>query len=120
MKKKAELKKIFDQAKGNPYYSFECFTNDARNFIKAIRKRAIVSSIQVSRSGMMRKFNVNKYNLLLNTVYNSKMSHDPVRVSGCGMDMYWHLLYSVCENVCTREEIEKWNLNTLCGRQTYL
>ena len=58
MKCDKKLKEIFDNAKGeNIYYSFEDFKQDAKNFLKEIRKRNLVMSMEVSRGGMLRKFN---------------------------------------------------------------
>jgi hypothetical protein len=121
MKSKKQLQKIFNNAKGdNKYYSFEAFTEDARNFLKDMRKRKIISSIYVSKSGMLRRFNVLSYKMLLNICYNNKKTWDDVVVKGCGMDMYFHLLYSACNILATKKEIEKYGYNSLSSYQKIL
>lgn len=116
MKSDKILLGIYNKAKGNnTYYSFESFKEDARDFLKDVKKGKTVYHIVVSRSVMSRKFNFYKYNNLLNLVYNEVFSWDPVKVGGCGMDMHWHLKYSVCEALFTKKEIEKHSLNSACS-----
>jgi hypothetical protein len=116
MKTPYKINAVFLLAKGNhEYYSFEDFTNDAKAFIKDVKKRNTICTIKASRSGMSRKFNFDRYNMLLNICYNQKFSFDPVAVGGCGMDMHWHLKYSTCEALLTKNEIEKHRINLLCS-----
>ncbi len=116
MKTIKELEKVFNKAKGdNKYYTLESFKEDAKRFIKDIKKRETVCSIKVSKSGMSRTFNYAKrYNMLLNICYNQKRSYDPVKVQGCGMDMHWYLQLRTCEEIMTKKELEKYNINALC------
>lgn len=121
MKSDKKLQAVFKRAKGdNEYYTFEYFKSDAKNFLKDIRKHRVVAGVQVSRSGMTRHFNTQRYNMLLNICYNQKLDWQPVRVSGCGMDMWWHLLFRTCEDIATKGEMEKWSLNMACSLQTIL
>lgn len=116
MKPSKQLQEIFNKAKGeHPYYSFEDFKSNARDFVKDCRERTTFCAIKASKSGMSRKFNFHKYNMLLNIVFNEKFSWDPVYVGGCGMDMHWYLKYSVCKELCTKEELNKHNLNSACS-----
>lgn len=118
MKSKKELKKIYDQAKGvKEYYSFEDFCLDARIFKKTILKRQFIMSMKVSSSGMTRKFNTIRLNMFLNICYDQKATRDKVKVRGCGMDMAWHLLYSVCQKIMTSKEIsnKERSINLLCS-----
>jgi len=117
MRNKKELEKIFKKAKKERdfYYSFEDFINDAKQFLKDICNRDTICHMDVSGSGMNRKFNFVNYNMLLNICYNNKMSFEPVKVGGCGMDMHWHLKYRTCEELFTKKEIENKQLNYLCS-----
>ena len=115
-----KLADIYHNTKGNKLYAdalLDSFEKDAKNFLKDIRNEQVVASVKVSRSGMTRRFNFHKYNGLLNLLYNRKISYDPVKVSGCGMDMYWHLLYTACE-ILTKSK--KVNYNLLCSYQILL
>ena len=117
MKPKKELEAIFKEAKGeNLYYTFNNFLIDAKNFIDDVKKERIICSMKVSRSGMMRRFNFQRYNMLLNICYNHKINWDAVRVGGCGMNMFWHLLFSTCERLMTNKELDKYKINSLCSR----
>ena len=117
MKPKKELEAIFKEAKGeNLYYTFDDFLIDAKNFIDDIKKERIICSMVVSRSGMTRKFNFQRYNMFLNICYNQKIGWNAVKVSGCGMDMLFALLFSTCNQLLTKEELNKHNINSLCGR----
>lgn len=116
MKSKKQLQKFFDNIKqGDNYYNFKDFLKDAKSFIKDVKTRNTVCSVQVSRSGMNRTFNFLNYNMLLNICYNNKKSFDPVKVSGCGMDMHWNLKYRTCEKLLTKKEIEKHYINLTCS-----
>lgn len=117
MKSDKKLRLIFDKAKYDRdyHYTFEDFKNDARNFLKDVRNQNTVCSMKVSRSGMTRRFNFDKYNMFLNICYCGKMNWDEVKVGGCGMDMHWHLKFYACESVATKKEQEKWFLNSHCG-----
>jgi len=76
--------------------------------------------MHVSKSGMTRKFNYRNYNMLLNICYNNKFSWDAVKVEGCGMDMHWNLQFLTCQDLATKGEIEKHNLNMLCSSGSVL
>lgn len=118
MKSTKKLQEVYNKAKGdNKYYSFEDFMLDAKSYLKDIRKDNVICSITVSRSGMTRHFNTLHYNMLLNICYNNRFSWDSVRVSGCGMDMHWHLLYRTCEDLATRKGIEKYRYNSRASSQ---
>ena len=118
MKAVKQLRKIYDQAKGdNSYYDFEYFVKDCRDYLKQLKKRNVICSMTVSRSGMMRHFNTLHHNMVLNICYNQKFSWDSVRVGGCGMDMHWHLLYRAAEEIATRKECDKYRFNGLASEQ---
>lgn len=121
MKSLNKLQQVYDRAKGDKeYYTFEYFVSDAKRFIKDIRKGRVIASMKVSRSGMTRHFNTKGYNNFLNICYNQKLDWQPVRVGGCGMDMWWYLLFTACESVATKGEVEKYRLNLECSHQTIL
>lgn len=120
MQSKKNLLATFESAKGNVFYNIDDFQEDAKNFLKDTRNRKIVTSMHVSASGMTRKFNVDQYNMLLNICYNQKKTWDVVKVTGCGMDMWWNLLYVTCSYLATKKEQEKWGLNGLCSDQKVL
>ena len=121
MKSDKKLKVIFEAAKNdNGYYTFELFKKDAKSFLKDIKKYNVYTSMKVSRSGMTRHFNTSKYNILLNICYNQKISSDPVKVGGCGMDMMWHLFFRTCENLETEGQMEKHFINSKCSSQKLL
>jgi hypothetical protein len=126
---KKKLQKIYDEAKGeHTYYDFADFCNDAKSYLKDIKKRSVTMSMTVSRSGMTRHFNSLSYNMLLNICYNQKFSWNSVKVGGCGMDMHWNLLFQTCEALlnmydshANEKTREKWlDYNTLCSRQPLL
>jgi hypothetical protein len=120
-KDKKTIEQIYNKAKGDKqYYTFDLFMRDARAFIQDIKKHNITCTIKPSRSGMSRKFNFIRYNQFLNTCYNGKCTRDLVNVSGCGMDMYWYLLFTTCAQLFTPEYMEKHNINSECSRQIYL
>lgn len=116
-----KLKAYFDKVKKvdqyGHYYDFDEFKQDAKDFIKAIKRREVVASMHVSQSGMTRKFNSVSFNMLWNICYNQKMSWDVVKVYGCGMDMWWNLNYITCQILMTKGEIEKYRINSLCSQQ---
>jgi len=122
MKSTNKLKKVYDQAKDprSINYGFEYFIKDAKEFIKDIKKSRVICSMKVSRSGMTRRFNWDKYNMLINICYNQKQDYNAVRVGGCGMDMHWHTLFRTCEDLVTKGEMEKWGLNLACSHQKIL
>lgn len=121
MKSTKKLQVVFNQAKNtDSFYGFSSFERDAKQFIKDIKKGAVVCSMRVSRSGMTRHFNWDKYNMLINICYNEKQSWDAVRVGGAGMDMHWHTLFRTCEDLVTKGEMEKWMLNGKCSSQKVL
>lgn len=117
-----KLLKVFERAKHNSktiydYYTFDDFKRDAKSFLKLVRERDLVLSMEVSRSGMTRHFNSNGFNSLMNLCYHHKKDYDPVRVSGCGMDMHWYLIFTCCEVLATKKEKQKYNYNSLAGHQ---
>ena len=121
MKSTNKLQKVYDLAKNkDSFYGFSSFERDAKQFIKDIKKGRVICSMKVSRSGMTRHFNWDKYNMLINICYNNKQSWDSVKVGGCGMDMHWHTLFRTCEDLVTDGEMEKYNLNSQCSRQKVL
>lgn len=103
MKKKQQLEKIFinkinliikkaDLDYLN--YNFDNFLYDLKKLYKDIKNNKIIASMQVSKSGMTRYFNFyNNHNFILNILYNQKASFGKVKVTGCGMDMAFHLLH---------------------------
>lgn len=101
------------------YYSADDYINDCKNFIKDIKKRNVIMSMQVSKSGTVRMFNSLHYNMLLNIIYNNKMTWDKVKVGGCGMDMQFHLLFTVCSHIVGYEKANV-KLNSMCGGQPLL
>lgn len=108
------LLELFNKAKGeHEYYEFEDFKSDAKNFLKDVRRRKTYCSIKPSASGVSRKFNFDKYNMLLNICYNGKFFWGYVKVDGCGMDMHWYLKYRTCETLLTKKELENGNYNSL-------
>jgi len=116
MKSDKKLLVIYEQAKGdNSYYNFEDFKRNAKSYLKDVKSRKTYCSMKVSRSGMTRHFNFDKYNMLLNICYNQKFSWDSVKVGGCGMDMHWHLKFRTCEMLFTNGECEKYSLNSSCS-----
>jgi hypothetical protein len=119
MQSKNNLLKLYTKAKDNKeykkYYSFQSFVKDAKDYIKDIKKRNTICTINPSKSGMSRTFNFDKYNMLLNICYNGTMNYDKVKVSGCGMDMHWYLKFVTAEQLLTKKEIEKYNINSLCS-----
>jgi hypothetical protein len=108
MKNKKELKKIYDSVKGDKtYYSFDLFTGDIKELLKDMKKREVFCSLKVSKSGMTRHFGFKlSHNRILNFIYNDKISNEPVKVGGCGMDMGFHLLYTFYNAVLTKKEID--------------
>ena len=121
MKSDKKLTEIYNKSKVKDlYYSFNEFKNDAKLFIKTIKKEDFICSMDVSRSGMQRKFNTTHFNAVLNICYNGKFTYDKVKVGGCGMDMLWNLLYRTCQDLCTKKEVEEWKLNNKCSRYTII
>ena len=115
-----KLQAIYDKAKkcDNPYISFDGFLYAAKRFQKIMKKEhgRTCCHIDVSRSGMSRKFNFDgNLNLLFNVCYNEKKSCEKVSVGGCGMDMHWHLKFITCEMIFTKKELEKYNMNSRCS-----
>ena len=101
--------------------AFDMFKTDLKRYERrAKNKQAITLHMKVSSSGMTRHFNFaeHRYNMLFNTLYNNKVSYDPVKVGGCGMDMLWHLLYTACERVMEKKTAS--NFNGTCSYITKL
>ena len=120
MKSDKKLQAIFNKAphRGEyDYYFFKDFKEDIRDYFKDLKnhKKNTICSMKVSRSGMTRHFNFDKYNMLFNIVYSQKRSWAPVRVGGLGMDMHWSLKFSVCKQVFTKGENDKHRLNSKCS-----
>lgn len=121
MKSEKKLKALYKDASGdNNIYPTEEFIKDAKQFIKDVEANKTICSMKVSRSGMTRTFNYQRYNRLLNLCYNSKFSNEPVKVGGCGMDMHWYLEFRTCEQLATKSEIEKGHLNSNSSKSTIL
>lgn len=118
MKSTKQLMKIFNESKNDTlFYDFNDFVRNSKSLIEDIKKENVYCSLKVSKSGMTRHFGFKiNYNVILNIVYNKKISNDPVKIGGCGMDMGFHLLYSFCNAVMTEKEIEKYEINSKCGR----
>jgi len=55
----------------------------------------------------------------LNICYNQKFSWDEVKVGGCGMDMWWYLLFTTCERL-TDTQKDSFNYNSASSYQTIL
>ena len=107
---------LYSQAKGNnKYYSSTNFLRDVKNYIKDCKNQTTYCSIKVSRSGMTRHFDFDKYNMLLNITYHQKFTWKAIRVKGCGMDMHWHLKLHACTSLTTKKELKKWQLNSACS-----
>jgi len=117
MKHKKELLEIFNSAKiDNKYYDFDDFKSGCKSLLKDMQKREVYCSLTVSKSGMTRRFGFKpEYNAVLNIVYNNKLSNEPVKVGGCGMDMGFHLLYTFYNQVLTKEEINNGGWNGLAS-----
>lgn len=96
-----ELKDIFAKAKKeNQYVTEENFLDACQDFAKTFAKyntkksKTIFCSIKVSASGVSRKINFEgQINMVVNTILASKVSYDPYRADGCGMDMLWYTLF---------------------------
>jgi hypothetical protein len=120
MYNKKKLMEVYQEAKGdNSYYSFDKFIKDAKSYLKDIKAEKVIASMKVSRSGMTRRFNTQHYNMLLNICYNQKFSWDEVKVGGCGMDMWWYLLFTTCERL-TDTQKDSFNYNSASSYQTIL
>lgn len=109
MKSDKKLIELYNNAKGDKeYFEFEDFKRDIKGLLKDIKHRKLYCSLEVSRSGMTRKFGFRSpHNRTLNIIYNNKVSFEPVKVGGCGMDMGFHLLYIFTNAVLTEKELEK-------------
>jgi len=109
MKNKKELAKIYEGLKGDKtFYSFENFTEDIKELLRDMKRREVYCSLKVSKSGMTRRFGFKlSHNRILNCIYNNKISPEPVKVGGCGMDMGFDLLYTFYNTVLTKKEIAK-------------
>lgn len=95
------LERIFQNAKiDDSYYTKKQFVNDCNLFAKLFDKKQIILAMKVNRSGMTRWFTGLKWqNAIMNIIYNDKFSYEPVKVVGCGMNMHWHLLYRVIQEI---------------------
>jgi len=122
MKSQKKLQALFEKAKNNKLYNtyidFNSFMLSVKDFKTAMIKNngRTTCSINVSRSGMTRTFNFSgNLNLLFNVILKEKISYEPFKIGGCGMDMHWYSKFRVCENIFTKKEIEKYNLNYRCS-----
>jgi len=116
MKSTKQLLKVYQSAKGdNQYYSFEDFKCNVKSFIKDVKKGNTYCGMYVSKSGMLRKFNFDKYNMILNICNHKLYSWEPVKMGGCGMDMHWYCKFNTIRDLCTKKEIEKYYLNFACS-----
>lgn len=117
MKTRKQLQAIFDESKGdNVYITFETFEREAKKYIKLLRTTNTICAMRVSKSGTVREFNFpGNLNLVFNVCNYRKRSYNPVRVSGCGMDMHWHLKLFAADCLLTKAEIEKWGINSACS-----
>lgn len=100
-------KEILKAIAKNEYYSQDQFINDCEKYIQAIRDgRVIVSIVSVSKSGMSRKMKFlafekgieRGYYRQFNSMFEVlgwKIKDYCLNVSGCGMDMVFHVNYSV-------------------------
>lgn len=86
---------------------------NAERFIKALKEKRIIACVKyVSSSGMSRDI---AFREVIKTKYGYSMlqfdwffeqlgwqrskNYDAIRVRGCGMDMRFHVLYSVCQEL---------------------
>lgn len=86
---------------------------NAERFIKALKEKRIIACVKyVSSSGMSRDI---AFREVIKTKYGYSMlqfdwffeqlgwprskNYDAIRVGGCGMDMRFHVLYSVCQEL---------------------
>lgn len=107
--------KTYKKTREKDVIDFNGFLETAKAFIKEVRE-GTVCGMKVSRSGKTRHFNFEpSFNLLLNGIYNERFDWSPVKVTGCGMDMHWHLKYRVCEALLTKKEIDRWLINSACS-----
>ena len=99
----------FNRSKQYPL-SEECFIDNAKRYIKAIKEERMICSIgSVSQSGMSRtikfvelaKSQGNKFHIMLNFFqlfevlgYQKIKNSDYFRIHGCGMDMIFNTNYN--------------------------
>lgn len=86
---------------------------NAERFIKALKEKRIIACVKhVSSSGMSRDI---AFREVIKTKYGYSMlqfdwffeqlgwprskNYDAIRVVGCGMDMRFHVIYSVCQEL---------------------
>jgi hypothetical protein len=120
MKNQKQLQAICNKLDKKDYMTFEYFLELIKDFSKDLKKENLIVAMKVSKSGMTRNFSFHKHNGLINAVYHNKLNYGAVKVSGCGMDMLWHLLYTVTQEIFTKKEIEKLGLNSKCSRYNLL
>lgn len=111
-----ELAKAISKDSKLEYYSLEQFISDAKRYIKACREgRLMCNIVHVSSSGMSRDFSFielskNKYTKRFHQYQfwaffralgysNSRSNQDCIKVNGCGMDMVFHVNYSVMHDL---------------------
>ena len=90
--------------------AIEAFEADAKRWVKAIKDRRMGCVIKsVSRSGMSRtmyffegrKGGFSQFYTFLNAMgYTQSRDRDGISVSGCGMDMVFHVNYTICHRLC--------------------
>lgn len=104
-------KEVLKAINNNSYYSEEHFKSDVSQYIKAIKEgRVIVSVVSVSKSGMSRRmkflaFQKSNYKDQKKGYYRQfnsmfevlgwKVKDDCLNVGGCGMNMIFHVNYTV-------------------------
>lgn len=87
----------------------KAFEEDAKRWVKAIKDRRMGCVIKsVSRSGMSRVFyffesrknGFSSFYSFLNAMgYNHSNGGEGVKVNGCGMDMVFHVNYTICHRL---------------------
>jgi len=104
-------KEVVKAINKNTYYSEEQFKSDVSQYIEAIKEgRVIVNVVSVSKSGMSRKMKFLAYQKSNYTdqkkgyyrqfnsmfeVLDWKVKDDCLNVGGCGMNMIFHVNYTV-------------------------
>jgi len=105
-------KEVLKSISKNEYYNEDSFIKDVLQYIEAIKEgRVIVSIVSVSKSGMSRKMkflayqkhkdNDTGYYRQFNSMFEVlgwKIKDYCLKVDGCGMDMVFHVNYSVMHN----------------------
>ena len=85
-------------SKLDPFYTINEIEERYLDLLNDINNRKVILHIEVSRSGINRKMSFYKHNMIINALYHGIVSYEPVKVGGTGMDMVWHLLYTVAKD----------------------